>query len=77
MSYRAVITGPCEHDGMAFQLYIEQMPGWPNEVGLLNAGGKEVVYPLLDVEAVPFDLGRNENVLLTARYGPKPAEVST
>lgn len=41
------------------------------EIGLLNAGGREITYPLLRTEPVPFELGRKDNILLTAYYGPK------
>lgn len=71
MSYRAVIVGACEHDGMAFEMHLEDRDRWPDEIGLLNAGGVEITYPLLKTEPVPFEAGRNEHLLLTATYGPK------
>lgn len=71
MTYRATVVGPCEHDGMTFDLHIENESCWPCEIGLLNAGGREITYPLLRTEPVPFELGRKDNILLTAYYGPK------
>lgn len=72
MSWRAVIEGSCEHDGLAFPLEIDDKDDWPTHVGLVNPGGHEVVYPLLRTEPVPFELGRHANILLTAYYGPPP-----
>ncbi len=74
MPYQAIITGPCVHDGMRFDLEIDDTPDWPAEVGLLDADGDEIIYPRLRTEPVPFEMGQHDRILLTAYYGPGPNE---